>query len=303
MISLRQLRYLEALARHLHFRKAADAVSVSQPALSMQIKDLEAELGVKLVERQPNSVRLTREGEEIAARARKILTDVRDLTDYAHQMSQPLAGPLRLGIIPSIAPYLLPRILPALSISHPDLKLTIRETLTDPMTQELLAGDLDAIVVALPVLHPALVSEPLFTDRFLLARKADSSHDATACVSARDLESENMLLLEEGHCLRDQALNYCQNLPAPGKNALGATSLSTVMQMVAAGYGVTLLPEICAEVEVRDERVVLQRFESPQPARTVGLVWRKSSPRKEDFETLLGTLRTTVSEAGCRLAS
>ncbi|MEJ8474646.1 LysR substrate-binding domain-containing protein [Roseibium algae] len=301
MISLRQLRYLEALATHLHFRKAADAVNVSQPALSMQIKDMEAELGVQLVERQPNMVRLTREGEEVVTRARKILTDVRDLMDYAKQMSSPLSGPLRLGIIPSIAPYLLPRILPALATSHPELQLTIRETLTEPMTQELLAGDLDAIIIALPVFNAGLASEPLFTDRFLLARQADPDLDPRKRVRASDLNAQNMLLLEEGHCLRDQALNYCQGLPAPGKNALGATSLATVMQMVAAGYGVTLLPEICAEVEVRDERVLLQRFQDPQPARTVGLVWRKSSPRKQDFETLLETLRTTVSEAGCRM--
>jgi LysR family transcriptional regulator, hydrogen peroxide-inducible genes activator len=301
MISLRQLRYLEALATHLHFRKAADAVSVSQPALSMQIKELEAELGVKLVERQPNSVLLTREGEEIVARARKILTDVHDLMDFARQMASPLSGPLRLGIIPSIAPYLLPRILPALAARHPELKLTIRETLTDPMTHELLAGELDAIVVALPVHNTSLASEPLFTDRFLLARQATGEFNALTKVCARDLETENILLLEEGHCLRDQALNYCQNLPAPGKNALGATSLATVMQMVAAGYGVTLLPEICAEVEVRDERVLLQRFQDPQPARTVGLVWRRSSPRQDDFTSLLETLRATVSEAGCRM--
>ncbi|WP_417669996.1 LysR substrate-binding domain-containing protein [Roseibium sp.] len=296
MISLRQLRYLEALATHLHFRRAADAVAVSQPALSMQIKELEAELGVKLVERQPNSVRLTREGEEIVTRARKILTDVRDLMDYAQQMSSPLAGPLRLGIIPSIAPYLLPRILPALTKSHPDLKLTIRETLTEPMTRELLAGDLDAMIIALPVHDPALSSEALFTDRFLLARQSCPDVDRQKRIKASELDTENMLLLEEGHCLRDQALNYCQNLPAPGKNTLGATSLATVMQMVAAGYGVTLLPEICAGVEVRDERVLLQRFADPQPARTVGLVWRKSSPRKQDFEALLETLRSIVTQ-------
>ena len=303
MISLRQLRYLDALATHLHFRRAADAVAVSQPALSMQIKDLEAELGIKLVERLPTRVRLTMAGEEIVARARRVLTDVRDLMDYAQQHSQPLAGPLRLGIIPSIAPYLLPRILPALTSSHPDLKLTVRETLTEPMTRELVAGDLDAMIVALPVSNPTLVSEPLFTDRFLLARQACPTVDGEKRVCAGDLDTENMLLLEEGHCLRDQALNYCQNLPAPGRNALGATSLATVMQMVAAGYGVTLLPEICADTEVRDERVALQRFEDPQPARTVGLVWRKSSPRRQDFETLLETLRATVSDAGCRLES
>lgn len=295
MISLRQLRYLEALATHLHFRRAAEAVAVSQPALSMQIKELEAELGLKLIERQPNAVRLTREGEEIVSRARKILTDVRDLADYARQLSSPLSGPLRLGIIPSIAPYLLPRILPALNRAHPQLDLTIRETLTDPLTRELMAGELDAMIVALPVPEAGLCSASLFTDRFLLARQASDEVDPRARVCPDDIRSQNLLLLEEGHCLRDQALNYCASLPAPGRNALGATSLATVMQMVAAGFGVTLLPEICADVEVRDDRVLLQRFEDPQPARTVGLVWRRSSPRQQDFEALVETLQDSIS--------
>lgn len=302
MISLRQLRYLDALATHLHFRKAADAVSVSQPALSMQIKELERDLGVMLIERLPNRVRLTREGEEVAARARAILTDVQDLHDYARQAGQPLTGPLRLGIIPSIAPYLLPRILPVLSSAHPELRLTIRETLTQALTEELQEGKLDAIIIALPADTAGLISEPLFEDRFLLARCASDTLDRDRRVLPDDLEKENILLLEEGHCLRDQALNYCQNVSTAGGNTLGATSLATVMQMVAAGYGVTLLPEICADFEVRDERVTLLRFADPQPARTVGLVWRKSSPRSKDFGILVDTLRETVGKAGCRLA-
>lgn len=303
MISLRQLRYLDALATHMHFRKAAESVAVSQPALSMQIKELEEDLGVKLFERLPNMVRLTREGEEITARARAILTDVQDLTDYARQAAQPLSGPLRLGIIPSIAPYLLPRILPILSKEHPELQLTIRETMTQTLREELQEGKLDAIVIALPEDNPAFVCQPLFIDRFLLARGNCPTLDRSRRIGAAELEKENILLLEEGHCLRDQALSYCQNVSTAGGNTLGATSLATVMQMVAAGYGVTLLPEICAEFEVRDDRVALLRFEEPQPARTVGLVWRKSSPRAPDFNTLVETLRETVSKAGCKLAS
>ncbi|ADZ69729.1 hydrogen peroxide-inducible genes activator [Polymorphum gilvum] len=299
MPSLRQFRYLDALATHLHFRRAADAVAVSQPALSMQIRELEQELEIKLVERQPNAVRLTREGEEIVTRARKILSDVRDLVDYARQLGQPLSGTLRLGIIPSIAPYLLPRILPALGAAHPNMQLTIRETLTEAMTQELLAGDLDAIIVALPVTDPGLVAEPLFVDRFLLARHNRPGLDCSRPVEPADLETDTLLLLEEGHCLRDQALNYCSSLPTGRKSPLGATSLATVMQMVAAGYGVTLLPEICAATEVRDDRVALLRFADPQPARTVGLAWRKSSPRRQDFETLRQTLMATLEGCGC----
>ncbi|NVK34718.1 MAG: LysR family transcriptional regulator [Rhodobacteraceae bacterium] len=290
MISLRQLRYLQALSKHLHFGRAAESVSVSQPALSMQIRELETYLGITLVERQSNAVHLTREGQEVMMRAERILAEVRDLVDYARQVSLPLSGPLRLGIIPSIAPYLLPKVLPKITKTHPDLELTIRETLTETLSRELQTGDLDAVIAALPMDGAGLVSAEIFEDRFLLARKTDPTIDPKKRAEVCDLDGTNLLLLEEGHCLRDQALNYCQNIPSPSRNTLGATSLATVIQMVAAGYGVTLLPEICADVEVRDERVLLQRFAEPQPRRMVGLIWRKSSPRHQDFEVLAETL-------------
>lgn len=298
MISLRQLRYLDALATHAHFRRAAEAVSVSQPALSMQIKELEGELGLVLVERRSGSVRLTPEGEEVVRRARRILSDVRDLSDYARHRGQPLSGPLRLGIIPSIAPYLLPRILPVLQDRHPDLRLTLRETLTDQLLQELDDGDLDAVIIALPVDRPDLVALPLFQDRFLLAVHNRPDLDERRRVSIEEIRQHDLLLLEEGHCLRDQALNYCQAVVGGRRSAFGATSLATVMQMVAAGYGVTLLPEICTDVEVRDERVALLRFADPQPKRMVGLVWRRASPRRQDFETLRQTLAGPLAELG-----
>jgi len=301
MISLRQLRYLDAIATHLHFRKAAEAVAVSQPALSMQLKELEDNLGLKLIERQPSAIRLTREGEEVVIRARKILADVQDLVDTAKHLSEPLTGSLRLGIIPSIAPYLLPRLLPALEAAHPDLKPVVRETLTEQLVEELLAGRLDAVIIALPYAQPSLREEPLFIDRFLLAQQSGSASGSARQALSDALDGDQLLLLEEGHCLRDQALNYCQNLPAKAASALGATSLSTVMQMVAAGYGVTLLPELCADVEVRDDRVTLLRFEEPQPSRTVGLAWRKSSPRLSDFQALAKTLRTTFAGEGLTL--
>ncbi len=293
MISLRQLRYLEALATHLHFRKAAEAVAVSQPALSMQIRELEEELGLTLVERRSNGIQLTPEGEEIVRRGRRILADVRDLTDYAHHSAQPLNGPLRLGIIPSIAPYLLPSVLPALQKAHPDLSLVLRETLTATLIEELQAGDLDAVIAALPIDEPALETAPLFEDRFLLAVKNDPALDERRRVSIDDIRPEELLLLEEGHCLRDQALTFCHLMTTGAPIALGATSLGTVLQMVAAGYGVTLLPELCIDVEVRDARVALLRFEDPQPSRTVGLIWRTTSPRSNDFRAL----RTTLLEA------
>ncbi|MCY1705535.1 LysR substrate-binding domain-containing protein [Pannonibacter sp. SL95] len=298
MISLRQLRYLDALATHAHFRRAAEAVSVSQPALSMQIKELEGELGLVLVERRSGSVRLTPEGEEVVRRARRILSDVRDLSDYARHRGKPLSGPLRLGIIPSIAPYLLPRILPVLQDRHPDLRLTLRETLTAQLLQELDDGDLDAVIIALPVERPDLVSLPLFLDRFLLAVHNRPDLDERRRVNVEEIRHYDLLLLEEGHCLRDQTLSYCQAVVGGRRSAFGATSLATVMQMVAAGYGVTLLPEICTDVEVRDDRVALLRFADPQPKRMVGLVWRRSSPRRQDFETLRQTLASPLAELG-----
>ncbi|NBN63331.1 LysR substrate-binding domain-containing protein [Pannonibacter tanglangensis] len=302
MLSLRQLRYLDALATHAHFRKAAEAVAVSQPALSMQIKDLEQELGLTLVERRSGAVRLTPEGEEVVRRARRILSDVRDLTDYARHRGQPLNGPLRLGIIPSIAPYLLPRILPVLHDRHAHLRLTLRETLTDQLLQELDDGDLDAVIVALPVERADLVALPLFQDRFLLAVHNRPDLDERRRVTVEEIRQHDLLLLEEGHCLRDQALNYCQTVVGGRRSAFGATSLATVMQMVAAGYGVTLLPEICTDVEVRDDRVALLRFADPQPRRMVGLVWRRASPRRQDFETLHQTLAGTLADIGVDVA-
>lgn len=286
MLTLRQLRYFEALARHRHFGRAAENVSISQPALSMQIKEMEAELGVSLVERQANAIRLTREGEEIARRAGKIIAAVRDLEDYGRHAAKVLGGPLRLGIIPSIAPYLLPRILPPLIERYPELDLRIRETLTETLVGELRHGELDVILAALPVEDGELESLRLFSDRFLLAVKATPGLDERSRIDLSSIDGDSLLLLEEGHCLRDQALNYCRGVRPSGQSTFGATSLSTVMQMVAAGYGVTLLPELCAPVEVRDERVALLRFADPQPERTVGLAWRKSSPRKHDFTAL-----------------
>lgn len=291
MPTFKQLRYFDALARHLHFGQAAEDVAISQPALSMQIKELEADLGVQLVERTAHSIRLTREGSEVARRTASILSEIRDLEDYGRHAARVLGGPLRLGIIPSIAPYLLPRILPGLMQDYPDLDLRVRETMTDTLVRELRHGELDVILIALPVDDKEFECESLFADRFLLAVHAEPGVDERIRVDAESIEAGNLLLLEEGHCLRDQALNYCRGLKPSGESTFGATSLSTVMQMVAAGYGVTLLPELCASVEVRDERVALLRFKDPQPERTVGLVWRKSSPRKHDFAALGESIR------------
>ncbi len=286
MVTLRQLRYFEALARMKHFGMAASACAVTQPALSMQIKELERELGVELVERRGNSVALTHVGQEIAGRAESILNQVRELSDCARQHQGILAGPLRLGIIPSIAPYLLPVILTEAGRHYPSLDLQIRETQTGALVDELIRGDLDAVLLALPVQQPQLEAMELFDDRFLIAVQSQSARDWEACDLRTRIGQERLLLLEEGHCLRDQALQYCHIANMQARKALGAASLTTIMQMVAAGHGITLLPELCAEAEVDRQRVALIAFPEDPPMRTIGLAWRRTSSRKSDFAAL-----------------
>ena len=284
MISLRQLRYFASLARHRHFGHAADDCAVTQPALSMQIRELEREVGAELVERRPGEVALTGTGIEVAERAERILAAARDLVDFARHR-EILAGSLKLGIIPTLAPYLLPRLLPRLQQTYPSLRLDVRETQTAVLTGELIAGDLDCVLLALPIKHADVETDALFRDRFLLAAPADEPMPRRA-LKAADVDEHRLILLEEGHCLRDQALAFCATPRRDSAAALGSTSLATVMQMVANGYGVTLLPEIAADQEARDERVTLKRFRVPEPGRTIGLAWRKTSPRRRDFAAL-----------------
>ena len=284
MISLRQLRYFASLARHRHFGHAADDCAVTQPALSMQIRELEREIGAELVERRAGEVALTGTGIEVAERAERILAATRDLVDFARHR-EILAGSLKLGIIPTLAPYLLPRLLPRLQQAYPSLRLDMRETQTAVLTGELIAGDLDCVLLALPIKHADVETDALFRDRFLLAAPADEPMPRRA-LKAADVDEHRLILLEEGHCLRDQALAFCATPRRDSAAALGSTSLATVMQMVANGYGITLLPEIAAEQEARDERVTLKRFRAPEPGRTIGLAWRKTSPRRRDFVAL-----------------
>jgi len=296
MITLKQLRYLSALAEHRHFGKAAEACSVTQPALSMQIRDLEKDLGADLVERRPGEVILTETGTEVARRAERVLAGARDLAEFARHSGRLLAGRLRLGIIPTLAPYMLPRILPALQARFPELRVELRETQTRTLLDELHRGALDALLLALPVDESDIETLTLFDDPFLLALPAGDPLRASARVSAQDVDQRRLILLEEGHCLRDQALAFCgTRIEVPGATGLGATSLATVMQMVANGYGVTLMPRIALDVEGRDARVKLLRFRDPEPARRVGLAWRRTSPRKADFVALGEIVRETIA--------
>ena len=267
---------------------------MTQPALSMQLKRLEQEIGAELVERRPNEIALTDTGIEIAQRAERILAAARDLVDFARHRDV-LSGPLKLGIIPTLAPYVLPRALPRLQRDYPDLRLEVRETQTRLLLDELAGGELDCVMLALPAEGADVETLKLFDDAFLLAVPASEAPATQARLAVNDVDQRRMILLEEGHCLRDHALAFCsgnggREMPA----SLGATSLTTVMQMVANGYGVTLLPEVAAETEARDKRVALLRFDRPEPARSIGLAWRRTSPRKKDFQALGAVLRQTV---------
>jgi LysR family hydrogen peroxide-inducible transcriptional activator len=291
MITLRQLRYLAALAKHGHFGRAAEACAVTQPALSMQIRDLERTLGVKVVERRPGEVMLTDVGREIARRGEDVLAASRDLVDFARHRGGVLTGRLTLGVIPSLAPYLLPRILPVLQKQFPELRLELRETQTRQLVDDVKSGALDAAMLALPLGEPEIETLKLFYDLFLLAVPANDPRPVTTRINAAEIDQRRLILLEDGHCLRDQALAFCGSVGrsngsgAPGM-AFAASSLSTVMQMVANGYGITLIPQIAADVEQRDQRVKFLRMENPQPGRSIGLAFRKTSPRKADFAAL-----------------
>jgi len=251
----------------------------------MQVRELEREIGAELVERRSGNIALSEIGVEVARRAEHILAATRDLVDFARHRDV-LSGKLRLGIIPTLAPYVLPRALPELQKSHPLLRLEVRETQTKTLLEELVAGELDTVMLALPTDAPDLQTLPLFRDRFMLAMPASDPLPALRRVAVEDFDQRRLILLEEGHCLRDQALAFCGTANSDAQASLGATSLATVMQMVANGYGVTLLPEVAAEMEARDGRVKLLRFVEPQPARIVGLAWRRTSPRKRDFLAL-----------------
>jgi LysR family transcriptional regulator, hydrogen peroxide-inducible genes activator len=294
MITLRQLRYLAALARYRHFGRAAKDCAISQPALSMQVRELEREIGAELVERRPNDVALTDTGLEVVNRAEQILAAICDLVDFARHRDV-LSGSLKLGIIPTLAPYVLPRVLPRLQAKYPRLRLELRETQTRMLLEELVRGELDCVMLALPAEGADIETLKLFDDPFLLAVPAEE-RSPRGRVHVEDVDQRRMILLEEGHCLRDQALAFCGTTRRDQPASLGATSLATVMQMVANGYGVTLLPEVAAGVEARDERVTLLRFVEPQPARTIGLAWRRTSPRRRDLtalsEIVIQTLHT-----------
>jgi len=286
VLSLKQLRYFDAVARSGHFGMAAEHCAVTQPALSMQVQELEKTLGIQLLERGRKGVTLTAAGREIARRAARVLADVRDLVDCARRQGSALAGAVHFGVIPSVAPYVLPPLLPLVRAEYPDLDLHIRETQTQQLVRELLDGQLDLLLLALPVEQAGVETLRLFDDRFLLAMPKSRRIPGHVRATPHLLRQDRLLLLEEGHCLRDQALELCNLRQVESFDTFGASSLSTIVQMVANGLGMTLLPELSLELECKHGDIRLMRFVDPEPKRTVGLAWRASSPRKGDFAAL-----------------
>lgn len=292
--TLRQLRYFEALARHGHFGRAADDCSISQPALSVQIRDLEESLGAELFERAARQVRLSAFGEEFLLRVRDILRSVDELGDLARAHRKHLVGRLRIGVIPTVAPYLLPGMISALTRENADLDIHVRETVTPKLLQELAEGRLDTAIVALPISELSMTETPLFEENFVLVRPRE---DAEKPVPDREMLREmRLLLLEEGHCFREQALSFCDMGAVRPREILDGSSLSTLVQMVGAGIGVTLIPEIAMPVETRSADVSIARFADPQPSRTIGMIWRKTSP----ISRQLMEVADVVRKATCR---
>jgi LysR family hydrogen peroxide-inducible transcriptional activator len=288
-MTLQELRYLVALADEGHFARAAERCHVGQPTLSTQLKKLEDFLGVSLFERGKRRVIPTPVGEEIIAQARVVLEEAGKLRQLANRGQNPMAGPLRMGVIPTLGPYLLPHLLPIIHATYPKLRLLLREDLTRNLLARLRAGKLDILLLALPVKIDGLETAPLFREPFVVALPADHPLAEQQQVQHDDLQHECVLLLEEGHCLRDQALDICGANSSGAGEEFKATSLETLRQMVAAGAGCTLLPALAAlpATEVSIKAMIKTRpFAEPVPTRTIGLVWRRSFPRMKVVHNL-----------------
>ena len=291
-MNLRDLRYLVALAEHKHFGRAAEASFVSQPTLSTQIKKLEDELGVALVERTPRKILLTEVGREIAQRARDVLNEVEQIRAIARRTLDPESGTVRLGIFPTLGPYLLPHVVPHIRERFPRLELLLVEEKTEVLLRQLREGRLDAAILALPIHDDQVHAEFLFEEPFVLAVSEQHALARRKALSMRDLADQSLLLLEDGHCLRDQALEVCHLSGASEKSGFRATSLETLRQMVAANVGVTLLPTLSVKPPVaRSENIHLLQFRGEAPSRRIAMLWRKSSALAPFLKKLAGVFR------------
>lgn len=280
--SLRQLKYLTALAESLSFSKAADTCNVTQSTLSAGIAALENLLGQSLVDRSRRQVSLTPLGKEIATKAHNLVLAATDIVIRAQEANAPLSGTLRLGIIPTIAPYLLPRLLPQLQESLPEIDLQLTEDLSGRLLAGLRNGDLDVLILAFPFDTPGMVQKKLYAEPFYLACPRDYRKTEKPA-TLREMEGENLLLLEEGHCLREHALAACKLKPKHDRKAFSTSSLPTLIQMVQHGYGITLLPAMAVEQGPLPRNIEIFPFQSPAPKREIGLVWRESNPREPAF--------------------
>lgn len=290
-LTIRQMEYFVTLAEALHFGRAAALAGVSQPALSAQIAEMEARLECRLFERGGRAVRLTRAAQALKPRIERVLTEIRDIESAARRGRAPMEGRFRLGVIPTVAPYLLPRLLPLLKERFPRLVLELREAVTATLVDETAGGRLDGMVAALPLDHPALVMEPLFEDRFFLAVPADDPAFVAPPVAPESPALERLMLLEDGHCMRNQALDICTAARRTALANYGAASLTTLLQMVAHGQGVTLVPEMALAAGVVSPDVKAVPFSEPMPARRLAFAWRRSADRQDECRLLADALR------------
>ncbi len=299
MPSLRQLRYLVEVGEKRNFRAAAETCFVTQSTLSTGIKELETQLGVELVERDPRGVRLTAAGEGVAQRAKVMLAAAQDLVETAKGAGAPLSGLFRLGVIPTVAPFLLPVALPELREAYPKLRLYLREDLTERLLEKLRSGDLDAALIALPFETGELTVIPLCKDEFWFVAREDDPQAKKKEVLVRELEPGSVLLLEEGHCLRDHAIAACGARGSRSQSMVEATSLNTLIQMVEGGLGVTLLPEITLKAGILNgTRLIARPFATNVPSRTIALVTRPSGSRRGDVDLLAKFFEDHARKAG-----
>jgi LysR family hydrogen peroxide-inducible transcriptional activator len=288
--TLKQLQYLTALHIHGHFGRAAESCFVTQSTLSAGLAELESLLGVRLVERNRRVVRFTPMGERVVAKAYEVLREADDLVSLTVGGDKPLAGPLRLGIIPTIAPYLLPRVAAHVRAEWPDLKLYLREDMSGPATEALARGMLDAVLLALPWDTQGLTIMPLFEDPFYLVFRTGDLPDPPPAVAPGAIDPHNLLLLEDGHCLKDQALSACGKPELRADPAHRGTSLVTLVEMVAGGLGQTLVPKLALDAGLIAHTRLIARPLSGDASRTVALVWRQGSPREAEFRMLGETI-------------
>jgi LysR family hydrogen peroxide-inducible transcriptional activator len=293
-MNIKDLKYLVALADHNHFGKAAEACFVSQPALSMQIKKLEESLGVKLLERSNKSVRLTDNGFTISERARLILNQVKEMCDVAKLAQDPFSGELRLGVFPTLGPYLLPLIIPQLSKAYPKLSIYLVEGHSAHLIEKIKRGELHAAFLAAPVVDNSFAHELLFTEEFMVAVANSHVLAKQKKIKQQDLDKQQLLLLEEGHCLREQALALCSAMKNVEHMSFRATSLETLRHMVSAGVGITLMPRLaCTASQV----ISYIPFAKPKPSRSVGLFWGVGSAKQELLRHMVGKVKGILGKS------